>query len=153
MADAAITPCCPDGALRKRREHQVVPFVYAGAAIMSPSLFADAPAGEFSLTKMFDRANEQETAVRPAARRRVDACRNPRRRCEAGGRGVSGKRGVGRHAPAEGGRIPVHGGPSNSRSQPSLGMLDHPPARVITVSSGVQRRLPMTFPVTSLYCP
>src|SRR6201986_1254616 len=50
----------PDGALRKRREQQVVPFVYAGAAIMSPSLFADAPAGEFSLTKMFDRANEQE---------------------------------------------------------------------------------------------
>ena len=50
----------PDGALRKRREHQVVPFVYAGAAIMSPSLFADAPAGEFSLTKMFDRANERE---------------------------------------------------------------------------------------------
>jgi MurNAc alpha-1-phosphate uridylyltransferase len=49
-----------DGALRKRREHQVVPFVYAGAAIMSPSLFADAPKGEFSLTKMFDRANEQE---------------------------------------------------------------------------------------------
>ncbi len=50
----------PDGALRKRREHQVVPFVYAGAAIMSPSLFADAPSGEFSLTRMFDRANEQE---------------------------------------------------------------------------------------------
>ena len=50
----------PDGALRKRKEHQVVPFVYAGAAIMSPALFADAPAGEFSLTKMFDRANEQE---------------------------------------------------------------------------------------------
>jgi N-acetyl-alpha-D-muramate 1-phosphate uridylyltransferase len=50
----------PDGALRKRREHQVVPFVYAGAAIMSPSLFADTPAGAFSLTRMFDRANEQE---------------------------------------------------------------------------------------------
>jgi N-acetyl-alpha-D-muramate 1-phosphate uridylyltransferase len=50
----------PDGALRIRRELQVVPFVYAGAAIMSPSIFADAPAGEFSLTKMFDRANEQE---------------------------------------------------------------------------------------------
>src|SRR3954452_21497217 len=49
----------PDGALRKRREHQVVPFVYAGAAIMSPSLFTDAPAGEFSLTKLFDRANEK----------------------------------------------------------------------------------------------
>jgi MurNAc alpha-1-phosphate uridylyltransferase len=50
----------PDGVLRKRREHQVVPFVYAGAAIMSPQIFADAPAGEFSLTKIFDRANEQE---------------------------------------------------------------------------------------------
>jgi N-acetyl-alpha-D-muramate 1-phosphate uridylyltransferase len=50
----------PDGALRKRREHQVVPFVYAGAAILSPRIFADAPKGEFSLTKMFDTANEQE---------------------------------------------------------------------------------------------
>jgi MurNAc alpha-1-phosphate uridylyltransferase len=38
----------------------VVPFVYAGVAIMSPGLFADAPAGEFSLTRMFDRANERE---------------------------------------------------------------------------------------------
>jgi MurNAc alpha-1-phosphate uridylyltransferase len=50
----------PDGALRKRKEHQVVPFVYAGAAILSPSVFANAPSGEFSLTKMFDAANEQE---------------------------------------------------------------------------------------------
>jgi MurNAc alpha-1-phosphate uridylyltransferase len=50
----------PDGALRKRREHQVVPFVYAGVAIVSPAIFARAPKGEFSLTKMFDAANEQE---------------------------------------------------------------------------------------------
>jgi N-acetyl-alpha-D-muramate 1-phosphate uridylyltransferase len=50
----------PDGALRKRKEHQVVPFVYAGAAILSPSIFANAPSGEFSLTRMFDAANEQE---------------------------------------------------------------------------------------------
>ena len=50
----------PDGALRKRREHQVVPFVYAGAAIISPSLFSDAPRGEFPLTRMFDAANERE---------------------------------------------------------------------------------------------
>ena len=50
----------PDGALRKRRENQVVPFVYAGVAIMSPAIFQDAPAGAFSLTRMFDRANEQE---------------------------------------------------------------------------------------------
>lgn len=50
----------PDGALRKRREHQVVPFVYAGAAILSPRIFAGAPKGEFSLTRMFDAANEQD---------------------------------------------------------------------------------------------
>jgi MurNAc alpha-1-phosphate uridylyltransferase len=50
----------PDGALRKRKEHQVVPFVYAGVAIISPAVFAAAPKGEFSLTKMFDAANEQE---------------------------------------------------------------------------------------------
>ena len=50
----------PDGALRKRKEHQVVPFVYAGVAIISPAIFAGASSGEFSLTKMFDAANEQE---------------------------------------------------------------------------------------------
>ncbi|MCP3474430.1 nucleotidyltransferase family protein [Bradyrhizobium sp. CCGUVB1N3] len=50
----------PDGTLRARRENQVVPFVYAGAAIISPTIFAGAPKGEFSLTKMFDRAGEQE---------------------------------------------------------------------------------------------
>jgi N-acetyl-alpha-D-muramate 1-phosphate uridylyltransferase len=50
----------PDGALRKKKEHQVVPFVYAGVAIMSPATFAGAPSGEFSLTRIFDAANEQE---------------------------------------------------------------------------------------------
>ncbi|MGY4304997.1 MurNAc alpha-1-phosphate uridylyltransferase [Bradyrhizobium sp. USDA 4369] len=49
-----------DGTLRKRREHQVVPFVYAGAAIISPAIFDGAPKGEFSLTRMFDKANEQD---------------------------------------------------------------------------------------------
>lgn len=48
-----------DGSLRKRKEHEVVPFVYAGAAILSPAIFKNAPSGEFSLTKMFDAANEQ----------------------------------------------------------------------------------------------
>jgi N-acetyl-alpha-D-muramate 1-phosphate uridylyltransferase len=46
----------PDGRLRRRGEHQVVHFVYAGAAILSPALFADVPAGAFSLTLLFDRA-------------------------------------------------------------------------------------------------
>jgi N-acetyl-alpha-D-muramate 1-phosphate uridylyltransferase len=50
----------PDGALRRRREHQVVPFVYAGAAIISPAIFAGAPSDAFSLNRMFDAANEQE---------------------------------------------------------------------------------------------
>lgn len=49
-----------DGSLRKRTELQVVPFVYAGAAIMSPSIFSSAPKGEFSLTKIFDEVNERE---------------------------------------------------------------------------------------------
>lgn len=48
-----------DGSLRRRKEHEVVPFVYAGAAIMSPTTFGSAPKGEFSLTRIFDTANEQ----------------------------------------------------------------------------------------------
>lgn len=49
-----------DGTLRRRKENQVVPFVYAGVAILSPAIFADAPSGEFALTKLFDRTNEAE---------------------------------------------------------------------------------------------
>jgi N-acetyl-alpha-D-muramate 1-phosphate uridylyltransferase len=46
----------PDGRLRRRAEQEVVPFIYAGAAILSPALFAAAPAGAFPLTLLFDRA-------------------------------------------------------------------------------------------------
>ncbi len=46
----------PDGRLRRRAEQEVVPFIYAGAAILSPALFAGAPAGAFPLTLLFDRA-------------------------------------------------------------------------------------------------
>jgi N-acetyl-alpha-D-muramate 1-phosphate uridylyltransferase len=49
----------PDGRLRRRRENEVVPFVYAGAAVLSPAMFADAPKGAFSLTLLFDRAVER----------------------------------------------------------------------------------------------
>jgi N-acetyl-alpha-D-muramate 1-phosphate uridylyltransferase len=45
-----------DGRLRRRGEREVVPFVYAGAAILAPALFAGAPAGAFPLTLLFDRA-------------------------------------------------------------------------------------------------
>jgi N-acetyl-alpha-D-muramate 1-phosphate uridylyltransferase len=50
----------PDGRLRRRGEREVVPFVYAGAAILSPTLFTGAPAGAFPLTLLFDRAAERE---------------------------------------------------------------------------------------------
>jgi N-acetyl-alpha-D-muramate 1-phosphate uridylyltransferase len=46
----------PDGRLRRRAEREVAPFVFAGAAILSPKLFANAPKGEFALTDLFDRA-------------------------------------------------------------------------------------------------
>jgi MurNAc alpha-1-phosphate uridylyltransferase len=45
-----------DGRLRRRTEREVAPFVFAGAAILSPALFKDAPQGEFPLTDLFDRA-------------------------------------------------------------------------------------------------
>jgi len=46
----------PDGILRRRAEQEVVPFVYAGTAILSPALFKNAPPGELSLTTLFDHA-------------------------------------------------------------------------------------------------
>jgi MurNAc alpha-1-phosphate uridylyltransferase len=48
-----------DGRLRRRPEREVAPFVYAGAALLRPELFKDAPAGAFPLTALFDRAAEQ----------------------------------------------------------------------------------------------
>ena len=44
------------GKLHRRGEQERAPLVYAGAAVLSPGLFADAPAGAFSLTRLFDRA-------------------------------------------------------------------------------------------------
>ena len=48
-----------DGRLRRRAEREVAPFVFAGAAILAPALFKDAPKGEFPLPDLFDRAAEQ----------------------------------------------------------------------------------------------
>ncbi len=50
----------PAGALHRRAERDVVPFVYAGAGILHPRLFADCPDGPFSLNLLFDRAIEAE---------------------------------------------------------------------------------------------
>ena len=48
----------PDGRLERRAERAVAPFVYAGAAILTPALFNGAPEGAFSLTRLFDRAEQ-----------------------------------------------------------------------------------------------
>ena len=48
-----------DGRLQRRGEREIVPFVYAGAGILAPSLFENAPAAPFSVTRLFDRAEAQ----------------------------------------------------------------------------------------------
>ena len=45
-----------DDKLRPRAEQEMAPFIYAGAAILAPALFAHAPQGAFALTRLFDRA-------------------------------------------------------------------------------------------------
>ena len=44
------------GRLRRRREGEVAPFLFAGLQILSPSLFANTPDGPFSLNLIYDRA-------------------------------------------------------------------------------------------------
>src|SRR3569833_2768070 len=53
----------PDGRLQRRKEQHVVPFVYAGGAILSPAIFKAAPKGEFSLPKLFDEAAARERLI------------------------------------------------------------------------------------------
>ena len=48
----------PDGRLTRRGEREVVPFVYAGAAILTPAFFAGVPHGPSSMSPLFDRAAE-----------------------------------------------------------------------------------------------
>jgi MurNAc alpha-1-phosphate uridylyltransferase len=43
-----------DGKLIRREERAVAPFVYAGAALLTPALFTGVPQGEFPLTLLFD---------------------------------------------------------------------------------------------------
>jgi N-acetyl-alpha-D-muramate 1-phosphate uridylyltransferase len=50
----------PDGALTRRGEREVVPFVYAGAAILTPAFFAGVTAGPSSMSPLFDRAVEAQ---------------------------------------------------------------------------------------------
>lgn len=48
----------PMGVVRRPRENEVVPYVFAGIQILRPSLLADAPEGAFSLNVVWDRAIE-----------------------------------------------------------------------------------------------
>lgn len=45
-----------EGRIRRRREGEVVPFVYTGVQIVHPRLFADAPEGAFSMNALWNRA-------------------------------------------------------------------------------------------------
>ncbi|TDQ83436.1 MurNAc alpha-1-phosphate uridylyltransferase [Dongia mobilis] len=49
-----------EGRVRRRREWQVAPFLYAGIQICHPRLFRDAPQGKFSTNLLWDRAIEQD---------------------------------------------------------------------------------------------
>jgi len=49
----------PDGLLRRRKENEVVPFVFTGVSIGQAGLFDDSPEGPFSLNLLWDRALSQ----------------------------------------------------------------------------------------------
>jgi len=48
------------GRIRRRRQREVAPYVYAGIQIISPSLLRDAPEGPFSMNVVWDRAIEAD---------------------------------------------------------------------------------------------
>ncbi len=48
----------PDGALRRRIEQRVAPFVFTGVQVLAPALFDGAPENAFSLRNLYDKAQE-----------------------------------------------------------------------------------------------
>jgi N-acetyl-alpha-D-muramate 1-phosphate uridylyltransferase len=50
----------PDGRLMRRGEREVVPFIYSGAAILTPAFFEGVAPGPSSMSPLFDRAIEHE---------------------------------------------------------------------------------------------
>ncbi len=44
------------GGVRRRREREIVPYVYAGVQLVNPALFESAPDGAFSTNLQWDRA-------------------------------------------------------------------------------------------------
>ena len=53
FGDFAVDPW---GNLRRRREREVVPYVYAGVQLIAPALLDDMPDGPFSMNHVWDRA-------------------------------------------------------------------------------------------------
>lgn len=49
----------PQGRVRRRREREVAPHLFAGVQLLSKRLFADCVPGKFSLNPLYDRAIEQ----------------------------------------------------------------------------------------------
>ena len=50
----------PLGCLKRRRERQIAPFIFAGLQIFHPRLFEETPEGAFSLNMVYDRAIEND---------------------------------------------------------------------------------------------
>lgn len=50
----------PDGAIRRRPELEVSPYLFTGVQILHPRLFKGAPEGAFSLNVLYDKAIETE---------------------------------------------------------------------------------------------
>ncbi|MBR0649086.1 nucleotidyltransferase family protein [Roseomonas terrae] len=48
----------PIGRMRRPKEREIAPYIYAGVQILSPALFEGAPDGPFSLNRLYDRAIE-----------------------------------------------------------------------------------------------
>lgn len=46
----------PLGRMRRPKEREIAPYLFAGVQILSPALFDDAPSGAFSLNRLYDRA-------------------------------------------------------------------------------------------------
>ena len=83
----------PDGRLERRGERDVVPFVYAGAAIFSPDAVRRRAGRPRSRSRACSIAPRRRTPARPAPRGGVDACRHARGH-RGGGSRPGGPRGV-----------------------------------------------------------
>ena len=52
-----------DARLKRRKEHEMAPFTYAGTLLTTPSAFADMPDGAWSLNRLFDAALEEKALL------------------------------------------------------------------------------------------